>query len=259
MSQQHAFCKAAIVSYYTIPSKINLEARPVIMLQLILFYRRLFDMSMYEDNKEWLHNLMDMLEAHFGKDVEFVLHDLTKDYEHTIVDIRNGGITGREVGGTGDILGLEYLHGSSPRHTYFNQLEYTNDGKALRSSTLFINDKEGNPSLCIAINEDVTKVLEIENYIHSKANFTTKGEYYRGDVNDMLRHLMSDAQMQVGKPTSAMTKADKMKYIKYLDDHGAFLITYSNTRVCEVLNISGFTLYNYLKTIRGENKAEEET
>lgn len=28
-----------------------------------------------------------------------VLHDLEKDYEHTIVDIRNGHITNRKVGG----------------------------------------------------------------------------------------------------------------------------------------------------------------
>ena len=70
-------------------------------------------MLSYQENKEWLHKLMDLLEAHFGPDVEFVLHDLTLDYEHTIVDIRNGHITGREIGGTGDILGLEYIRNAS--------------------------------------------------------------------------------------------------------------------------------------------------
>ena len=87
-------------------------------------------MLSYQANKEWLHKLMDLLEAHFGPDVEFVLHDLTLDYEHTIVDIRNGHITGREIGGTGDILGLEYIRNASEDNgTYYNFIEYTKDGE----------------------------------------------------------------------------------------------------------------------------------
>ena len=105
-------------------------------------------MLSYQANKEWLHKLMDLLEAHFGPDVEFVLHDLTLDYEHTIVDIRNGHITGREIGGTGDILGLEYIRNASEDNgTYYNFIEYTKEGKTLRSSTLFLRDEDGNPSV----------------------------------------------------------------------------------------------------------------
>lgn len=212
-------------------------------------------MSMYTENKEWLHQLFDMLEAHFGSEVEFVLHDMTRDYSHTIVDIRNGEITGREIGGTGDILGLEYLRGESPQETYFNCLEYTKDGKALRSSTLFLRDNEGKPALCIAINEDLTKALEFQNYIKSKTRFDNPVEYHpgRGDVTDMLNFLMSEAQLRIGKSISEMKKADKIEYVRFLDEHGAFLITYSNVKVCEALNISNFTLYNYLKYIRGES------
>ena len=44
--------------------------------------------------------------------MEFVFHDNTLDYEHTIVDIRNGHIAGRTIGDIGDILGLEALGGS---------------------------------------------------------------------------------------------------------------------------------------------------
>ena len=38
-----------------------------------------------------------------------------------------------------------------------------------------------------------------------------------------------------------------------LDRRGAFLITKSGSKVCDVLNISKFTLYNYLETIRKES------
>lgn len=101
-------------------------------------------MLSYQANKEWLHKLMDLLEAHFGPDVEFVLHDLTLDYEHTIVDIRNGHITGREIGGTGDILGLEYIRNASEDNgTYYNFIEYTKEGKTLRKE-ISVSQWDGN-------------------------------------------------------------------------------------------------------------------
>ena len=212
-------------------------------------------MLSYQANKEWLHKLMDLLEAHFGPDVEFVLHDLTLDYEHTIVDIRNGHITGREIGGTGDILGLEYIRNASEDNgTYYNFIEYTKEGKTLRSSTLFLRDEDGNPSVCIAINEDITKSLELERYLHRRNRVDTdqpNEDKYRGDVNDMLQHLMDQAQLMVGKNSAHMTKEDKLRYLEFLDKHGAFLITYSNAQVCKALNISQFSLYNYLRMIRG--------
>ena len=214
-------------------------------------------MSVYEKNKEWLTQMMDLFEAHMGSDVEIVLHDLTLDYEHTIVDIRNGHITGREIGGTGDILGLEFIRNPEDKGEYYNCIEYTKDGRTLRSSTRFFRDEEGNPAFSIGINEDITKMVEIEQYLHKKTGLSSPdmtADYYRGDVQEMLQYLMDSAQMMVGKNTSLMTKEDKMKYIKFLDDHGAFLITYSNAKVCEALDISQFTLYNYLRTLRNEKQ-----
>ena len=51
-----------------------------------------------------------------------------------------------------------------------------------------------------------------------------------------------------------MTKEDKIAYIHYLDEHGAFLITKSGQRICEALSISKYTLYNYLEISRGDAK-----
>ena len=33
----------------------------------------------------WLNQIMDMMEAHFGRDVELVLHDLKKDYQRKML------------------------------------------------------------------------------------------------------------------------------------------------------------------------------
>ena len=51
--------------------------------------------SYYKQNKKLITDILDILEGHFGKNVEFVVHDLSLDYEHTIVDIRNGEVTAK--------------------------------------------------------------------------------------------------------------------------------------------------------------------
>ena len=187
-----------------------------------------------------------------------MLHDLTLDYEHTIVDIHPQRITGREIGGT-EIFWDWNTSEMRPRITEptINFIEYTKEGKTLRSSTLFLRDEDGNPSVCIAINEDITKSLELERYLHSRNRVDTdqpNEDKYRGDVNDMLQHLMDQAQLMVGKNSAHMTKEDKLRYLEFLDKHGAFLITYSNAQVAR-LNISQFSLYNYLRMIRGGKTA----
>lgn len=88
--------------------------------------------SYYKQNKKLITDILDILEGHFGKNVEFVVHDLSLDYEHTIVDIRNGEVTGRKVGGTGDLLGLRALrYNGSNEGNCFNTLTYAENGKIL--------------------------------------------------------------------------------------------------------------------------------
>ena len=195
--------------------------------------------SYYKQNKKLITDILDILEGHFGKNVEFVVHDLSLDYEHTIVDIRNGEVTGRKVGGTGDLLGLRALrYNGSNEGNCFNTLTYAENGKILRSSTLFFRNGAGVAVASIAINEDVTESIKYEQYLHKQNRTEESGdamELYRGDVNKMLDYLINSALVEL------------------LDRRGAFLITKSGSKVCDVLNISKFTLYNYLETIRKES------
>ena len=117
---------------------------------------------------------MDMMEAHFGKDVELVLHNLEADYEKTIIDIRNGEVTGRTVGDGGDNLGLEVVRGTVKNGSKYNYINYTDDGKVLKSSTLFLRDESGRPVYALAINEDVTQMWQFEKYLRGKKSVRQK-------------------------------------------------------------------------------------
>ena len=69
-------------------------------------------MKSIQDELPLLQQILTLISNHFGAKCEVVLHDLTKDYNSTIVDIRNGELTNRKIGGCGSNLGLEVLRGS---------------------------------------------------------------------------------------------------------------------------------------------------
>ena len=48
-----------------------------------------------------------------------------------------------------------------------------------------------------------------------------------------------------------MSKEDKVKAIRFLNDTGAFLITKSGGKVCKYFGISKYTLYSYIEEAKG--------
>ena len=94
--------------------------------------------------------------------------------------------------------------------------------------------------------------MQFEGFLHEFNNFTPaqNEEVFASDVNSLLKHLISEAQKQIGKPVEEMNKEEKICFIHYLDEKGAFLITKSGEHVCELLGISKFTFYNYLEISR---------
>ena len=212
-------------------------------------------MKSLDDAMPLFQQLLTLIEKHFGNKCEVVLHDLTKDYNHSIVDIRNGTITNRTVGGCGSNLGLEVLRGTVVDGDRFNYITTTQDGKILRSSSIYLKDDNGNVMGSICINMDITETLQFEGYLrqfNQFESFTNEEEIFAPDVNNLLAHLIRKGQEQIGKPASDMNKNEKIEFIRFLDEKGAFLITKSGEQICELLGISKFTFYSYLETSRNQ-------
>lgn len=203
----------------------------------------------------FLQSILNLLSAHLGSSSEIVLHDLTKDYTNTIVDIRNGQITNRQIGGCGSNLGLEVLRGTIVDGDRFNYITTLPNGRIIRSSTIYIKDSNQNAVGAICINSDITETLKFEEFLKQYNHFdaVTEDEFFATDVNSLLSHLIQEAQKQIGKEPSEMNKQDKIAFIHFLDEKGAFLITKSSDQICKYLNISRFTFYNYLDISRDKN------
>ena len=61
----------------------------------------------------------------------------------------------------------------------------------------------------------------------------------------------------VGKPVALMNKDDKVRAIRFLNEHGAFLVTKSGDKVAKYFGISKYTLYSYLDLKQEEKRHEQ--
>lgn len=213
-------------------------------------------------NDSILNKILTLIETQFGSKCEVVLHDLTKPYDHTIVDIRNGHITGRKIGDCGSNLGLEVIRGTIKNGDRYNYITHTKDGKILRSSSIYFYDENGTAVAALCLNLDITETIQFEEFLsnYNQYQFASPDmpfhEVFASNVSELLEHLLSNAEVLVGKPFSKMDRNEKMKALEYLDMKGALLISKSSEKICEALNISKFTLYNYLDILRGEKKSD---
>ena len=214
-------------------------------------------MKRIKDEIVLLQKIMKAVAAEMGPDCEVVLHDYEGDYDRTIVAIENGHVTGRKVGDCGTNLGLEVLRGTVLNGDEFNYLTQTKDGRMLKSSSVYFHDNSGKAIGALCINWDISEYLKASQALNGIV-MTGGGqkqpvkEVISPNVGDILDSLIHESLNHVGKPVEKMTKEDKMKGLKYLDEKGAFLIKKAGDRVTEYYKISKYTLYNYLEQTQKE-------
>lgn len=212
---------------------------------------------MKDHELKFLTQLARGIAHQFGPNCEVVVHDLgTNEPEQSIVAIENGHITGRRLGDGPSHVVWEALK-TDPKKLE-DRLAYltrTEDGKILKSSTIFIRNEEGKVSGIFAINYDITMMKTVEEQLRLFTAADTAGEEPQTivhNVNDLLEELIEQSAKLVGKPVAMMNKEDKVKAIGFLNDSGAFLITKSGQRVCNFFGISKYTLYSYIDEAKGE-------
>ena len=193
----------------------------------------------------------------FGPDCEVIIFDLKrKDVEHSIVFIKNGEVSGRQIGDGTSKLVLEAISEENP--SFEDRLGYltrTENGKILRSSTLYIRNEDGvSVDYIVSINLDITAISMLDQTLQNltkeageqSGESDKKPELIVSDVNDLLDKLIEQSVELVGKPASFMNKDEKITAIQFLNKAGAFLITKSGDKVAKYFGISKYTLYSYI-------------
>ena len=208
---------------------------------------------------DFLARLARGVARQFGSNCEVVVHDMSSDdQEHSIVAIENGHVTGRRLGDGPSHVVWETLKADPKKiEDRLSYLTRTEDGKILKSSTIFIRDDEGKVVGLFAINYDITVMKAMEDQLRLFTSPDIPEEEPQKiihNVNDLLEELIKQSVKLVGKPASMMNKEDKVKAIRFLNESGAFLITKSGQRVCNFFGISKYTLYSYIDEAKGEKE-----
>lgn len=215
---------------------------------------------MTEAQLDFYKRLAHALALQFGSGCEVVVHDLeAADPSHSIVAIENGHVTGRRLGDGPSHVVLEALHAGGERlEDRLAYLTKTADGKILKSSTVFIRDDDGRAVGIFAVNYDITILRAmgdtIAEVVGTEPSAPREPEPIVRSVADLLDDLIEQSVQLVGTPVALMSKEEKVRAIRYLNDTGAFLITKSGPKVCKFFGISKYTLYNYLDEARSVEK-----
>jgi possible transcriptional regulator len=126
----------------------------------------------------------------------------------------------------------------------------TQDGRILKSSTVFLKDSTGKYRWVLGINYDVTALMNVDAALQSITTVESRDSNGDGqiplNVNDLLDNLINQSVKRIGKPPALMNKEEKIQAIQFLRDAGAFLITKSGDKVSNFYGISKFTLYSYI-------------
>ena len=197
------------------------------------------------------------LAIQFGPSCEVLIHDLQGDLDTSLVYIENGTITNRHVGDGPSHVVLDVLNYDDGSEGRFGYLTKTKDGRILKSSTMYIRDDNDNIEYLLGINQDITEFVMMHRSLESLIGI---GQAENGtvekittSVSELLDDLLLEAERLVGKPGPLMNKVERLKAISYLNEKGAFLISKSSEKIAEYFNISKFTLYSDLNTVKEES------
>lgn len=199
--------------------------------------------------------------AQFGQNCEVVVHDVTA--ENTILAIENGHVTNRKVGDGPSHVVLDVLKKHGQLEDKIAYLTRTQDGRVLKSTTIYVRDEREAVIGILSINYDISELLVAEKAIASLVGHaqtkdddeeTKNAPRIPQSVNDLLVELIEESvQVAGGKPPAMMTKEEKTRAIQFLSDAGAFLITKSGDQVSNYFGISKYTMYSYIDANKKED------
>ena len=210
-----------------------------------------------ESERETLCRIAKAVAAQFGSNCEVVVHEISEcSTSNSSIGIENGHVSGRKVGDGASRVVLEQLgnDGSCPED-HLCYLMRTPDGKLLKSTSVYIPDDEGKVAAIFGVNFDISALVMAEQALNSLTLTMNHDQETPArithNVNDLLDDLIEQSDRLVGKPAALMTKEDKVRAIRFLNDHGALLITKSGDKIANHFGISKYTLYSYLDVKTG--------
>jgi predicted transcriptional regulator YheO len=200
--------------------------------------------------------LVDFLSEIAGPYSEVVLHDVC---DRSLVAIRNGHLSGREVGEpmtdfAAYILRLGSHNGRDFITNYLGKAG--SSGKFLKSSTFFIRDDDGEIVGMLGINTDLSALAQAHkvlgeflavNEAVSNGVDSDESEDSAPSIHEMVYTVVEQVLATRAADPSHMTTDEKKAVVDLLNERGVFLLKGTVAEVASRLEVSEQTIYRYLK------------
>ena len=220
--------------------------------------------------------LTEFLGQALGPDYEVALHDLT-DKNRSIIAIANNHVSGREVGAPLTNVALQILMDKS-YETQDYRLHYCGvsaEGKALRSSTLFIK-QNGKliGMLCInfddsryqSLSKNIMQLCHPDNFVDENFSFSDARtvsreaapapahpiESFHNSIDAVAGDAVGRELARLGVTADRLTPDERIQIIASLESGGIFLLKGAVKDVADALHCSQASVYRYLSQIKKE-------
>ena len=198
-----------------------------------------------------LKRLADAVVGFFGPSCEVCLHDLSS-LQRSLVYIA-GDVTGRKSGAPATDLLVRALQ-QQPVEDLHNYRTNTGNGRALKSSTVFIRDTAGKPLFAFCINFDTTNFFNasqaLQPFINTFEQTAETSETFALVAEETIESLVNRSILTLGKQPVTMTTDEKTRLIGLLEQDGVFRLKGAVEQVARLVGVSRYTIYNYLRKIR---------
>jgi predicted transcriptional regulator YheO len=202
-----------------------------------------------------LKQLADAVASTFGPNCEVAIHDLST-LKHSLIYLATKRKLGAPI--TDMVVTALIKEGRQVKDRY-GYKTIMEDGRELKSSTIFVRDEHCEVIAAFCINFDTTDYVNAMRAIDVLAKFNNHShaspltETFAFSIDDTVDTLFEQAVSEIGKQPATMTTDEKIRLVKELERKGAFQIKGVVNQVAVRLGVSNFTVYNYLKKIRASN------
>jgi predicted transcriptional regulator YheO len=214
--------------------------------------------------------VLRMLGGQFGDSCQAVLYSL--EYEGEKLGGAVAGVTGTTTGaGVGDPLpGFLEAHirekGAVSQYGFINKAF---PSLVLRTSLEFLRDETGEVFGCLCIHHNIVHIKMITSFLDELTrpnNLEDEDEespeaggegrqYTASNIQGFLDNIISEflEEHLEANNLAALDKNDKLDLIKELDRRGVFLVKGAVNLIAKRINVSKFSIYNYLDEIRAQS------
>jgi len=215
-----------------------------------------------------LRPVVPMLASMAGPHLEVVLHDVGKP-EQSVIAIANGHISGRSVGSSvlegpqndkGFAAATKLKSKDGAVHSLVEDyVTVTADGRELRSASAIFRDASGEPFATLCLNADLSGFQMAHGWL---SQMLTPMVQQTGALAPELASPPAAAQMETlmqeiiaeavgpGGSADAMRREDKIEAVGAMQRRGLFIVKGGVERAATALQVSRFTIYNYMEQLR---------